>query len=33
MRTHGPLVGLTLAGVIIVAAVAYIVWRRRSARA
>ena len=31
MRTHGPLVGLTLAGVIVVAAIAYIVWRRRSA--
>jgi membrane protein YqaA with SNARE-associated domain len=30
MRTHGPMVGLTLAGVIVVAAVAYIVWRRRS---
>ena len=29
MRTHGPLVGLTLAGVIVVAAVAYVVWRRR----
>ena len=33
MRTHGPLVGLTLAGVIVVAAVAYIVWRRRHADA
>ena len=31
MRTHGPIVGLTLAGVIVVAAVVYIVWRRRSA--
>ena len=31
MRTHGPLVGLTLAGVIVVAAIAYVVWRRRSA--
>lgn len=31
MRTHGPLVGLTLAGVIVVAAIAYIVWRRRTA--
>ena len=31
MRAHGPMVGLTLAGVIVVAAIAYIVWRRRSA--
>ena len=31
MRTHGPMVGLTLAGVVVVAAIAYIVWRRRSA--
>ncbi len=31
MRTHGPMVGLTLAGVIVAAAVAYIVWRRRTA--
>ena len=30
MRTHGPMVGLTLAGVVVVAAIAYIVWRRRS---
>ena len=33
MRTHGPLVGLTLAGVIVVAAAAYLVWRRRHADA
>ena len=33
MRTHGPMVGLTLAGVIVVAAVAYLVWRRRTANA
>jgi membrane protein YqaA with SNARE-associated domain len=29
MRTHGPIVGLTLAGTIVVAAVGYILWRRR----
>ena len=29
MRTHGPAVGLTLAGTIVVAAIAYILWRRR----
>ena len=29
MRTHGPIVGLTLAGTIVVAVVAYILWRRR----
>lgn len=33
MRTHGPVVGLALAGVIVAAAIAYIVWRRRSAHA
>ena len=30
MRTHGPMVGLTLAGLIVAAAVGYIVWRRRN---
>lgn len=29
MRTHGPIVGLTLAGTIVVAAIGYILWRRR----
>jgi membrane protein YqaA with SNARE-associated domain len=29
MRTHGPTVGLTLAGTIVVAAIGYILWRRR----
>jgi len=33
MRTHGPAVGLSLAGLIVVAAVAWIIWRRRSANA
>jgi membrane protein YqaA with SNARE-associated domain len=29
MRTHGPVVGLSLAGLIVVAAIAWFVWRRR----
>jgi LPXTG-motif cell wall-anchored protein len=29
MRTHGPVVGLSLAGLIVVAALAWILWRRR----
>jgi LPXTG-motif cell wall-anchored protein len=29
MRTHGPVVGLTLAGIIVLAAIGYILWRRR----
>ena len=29
MRSHGPVVGLSLAGIIVVAAVVWIVWRRR----
>jgi membrane protein YqaA with SNARE-associated domain len=29
MRTHGPMVGLTLAGTIVVAVIAYILWQRR----
>jgi membrane protein YqaA with SNARE-associated domain len=29
MRTHGPVVGLSLAGLIVVAVVAWFVWRRR----
>jgi membrane protein YqaA with SNARE-associated domain len=33
MREHGPVVGLSLAGIIVVAAVAWIVWRRRTAHA
>jgi membrane protein YqaA with SNARE-associated domain len=33
MRTHGRAVGLSLAGLIVVAAVAWIIWRRRSANA
>jgi membrane protein YqaA with SNARE-associated domain len=31
MRTHGPLVGLSLAAIIVAGAVAWILWRRRSA--
>jgi membrane protein YqaA with SNARE-associated domain len=31
MRTHGPLVGLSLAALIVVGAVAWVLWRRRSA--
>ena len=33
MRTHGPAVGLSLAGLIVVAAIAWILWRRRTAHA
>jgi len=33
MRTHGPIVGLSLAGLIVVAAIAWIVWRRRQGSA
>ena len=33
MRTHGPVVGLSLAALIVVAAIAWIVWRRRTAHA
>jgi membrane protein YqaA with SNARE-associated domain len=33
MRTHGPLVGLSLAGLIVVAAIGWYVWRRRTAHA
>jgi len=33
MRTHGPAVGLSLAGLIVAGAVAWLLWRRRSARA
>ena len=29
MKTHGPLVGLSLAGLIVVAAAAWIIWQRR----
>jgi len=31
MRTHGAVVGLSLAALIVIAAIAWIVWRRRSA--
>jgi len=31
MRTHGPAVGLSLAGLIVAGAVAWLLWRRRSA--
>jgi membrane protein YqaA with SNARE-associated domain len=33
IRTHGPVVGLSLAGVIVLAAIAFILWRRRTAHA
>jgi membrane protein YqaA with SNARE-associated domain len=33
MKTHGPMVGLSLAGVIVAAAIAWFVWRRRTAHA
>ena len=33
MRTHGPIVGLSLAGLIVAGAVAWLLWRRRGARA
>jgi len=33
MRTHGPAVGLSLAGLIVAGAVAWLLWRRRGARA
>jgi len=33
MRTHGPVVGLSLAALIVTAAIAWIVWRRRTAHA
>ena len=33
MREHGPAVGLTLAALIVIAVVAWILWRRRSAHA
>ena len=33
MRSHGPAVGLSLAGLIVVAAIVWIVWRRRTAHA
>ena len=32
MRTHGPMVGLSLAGLIVAGAVAWFLWRRRGAR-
>jgi membrane protein YqaA with SNARE-associated domain len=32
MKTHGPLVGLSLAALIVMAAVAWFLWRRRAAR-
>ena len=33
MRTHGPIVGLSLAALIVTAAVAWFLWRRRTAHA
>jgi membrane protein DedA with SNARE-associated domain len=33
MRTHGPIVGLSLAALIVVAALGWILWRRRTAHA
>jgi membrane protein YqaA with SNARE-associated domain len=33
MRTHGPMVGLSLAALVVAAAIAWIVWRRRTAHA
>ena len=33
MKTHGPIVGLSVAGLIVAAAVAWFVWRRRTAHA
>lgn len=33
MKTHGPVVGLSMAGLIVAAAVAWFVWRRRTAHA
>ena len=33
MRTHGPLVGLSVATLVVLAAIAWIVWRRRTAHA
>jgi len=33
MKTHGPVVGLSVAGLIVAAAIAWFVWRRRTAHA
>lgn len=33
MKTHGPIVGLSVAGLIVAAAIAWFVWRRRTADA